>query len=362
MTKDSQTGNGGGAGPAPQDGRVQVAAVALLGGLAYLLLHPILPALLWGGLLATVTAHSYERIVSRTGGNRGAAVLIVGILYLLILVGPMLFVVLEVIGHAPRLADLARTLPSVASLAAPDAAAAGPGAGTGLPGWLSGLGDRFAERLSQLLPHLSGIGIWLAARMGDLGSFLFEFTLGCVIALSLLYNRFAVRAVAARILARVGGSFAQDLMQQTFDSTRAAFRGVIVAALAQAVLTAAALVAAGIPAALMLGALTFVLALVQIGPIPAAAFAAGYLIFNGAWLAAVLILLWFLVVVMSVDNLIRPYFASRANDTPAILAFLGALGGLLAFGLIGVFVGPVLISLLHRLLLAWAGEGALTPP
>jgi predicted PurR-regulated permease PerM len=78
--------------------------------------------------------------------------------------------------------------------------------------------------------------------------------------------------------------------------------------------------------------------------------ACGILLAQGSPVAAALTLVWFVVIVMSVDNLIRPYFASRSNDTPAFLTFLGALGGLLAFGLIGVFVGPVLAALLHRLL------------
>ncbi len=337
---------------------LQAGAVAALIYIAYQLLHPILPAMLWGGLLATVSAHGYERIVSRANGNRGLGVLVVGLFYLVILVGPLLFFALEAVGHAPFLASLPEQLSSGTLLAEIERAEAATEIETGLPDWLRGLTGHFTERMAQVLPHLGSVAVWLAARVGDLGSFLFEFLLGCVTALALLYNRFAVRAIMARILRKIGGAFAQELMQHTFDSTRAAFRGVIAAAIAQSALTAAALVLAGVPGVLLLTAMTFLLALVQVGPLLTAAIACGLLLVQGKVLVAGLVLAWFVVIVTSVDNLIRPYFASRANDTPAFLTFLGALGGLLAFGLIGVFVGPVLLSLLHRLLMAWVNQDA----
>ena len=356
MTDPQPTGEGPGPGKALPPGLLQVAAVVLLSFLAFQLAQPILPALLWGGLLATVSAHGYERIVSRTKGNRGLGILIIGLVYLVVLVGPLLFFALEAIGHAPYLASLPEQLSSGKVLTEIEWIEDAAEIETGLPDWLRSLNSHFAERMSQILPHLGGLAGWLAARVGDLGTFMFEFLLGCVTALALLYNRFAVRAVLARILKTIGGDFAQELMQHTFDSTRAAFRGVIAAALAQSVLSAAALIVAGVPGVILLTAMTFLLALVQIGPLVTAAVACGILLAQGNALAAGLILIWFLVVVTSVDNLIRPYFASRANDTPAFLTFLGALGGLLAFGLIGVFVGPVLTSLLYRLLIAWAGK------
>jgi predicted PurR-regulated permease PerM len=145
-------------------------------------------------------------------------------------------------------------------------------------------------------------------------------------------------------------------MQQTFDDTRGAFRGVVVAATAQTVLAAAALIVAGVPAVILLSALTFLLALVQIGPLATALIAGGILLMEGALLAAGLTVVWFLVIVMSVDNLIQSHFSSRANNAPAFLTFLGALGGLFAFGLIGVFIGPVLMALLHRLLTTWVDQ------
>jgi predicted PurR-regulated permease PerM len=335
---------------------LQTSAIALLGFLAYLLFRPIMPALLWGGLLAVISAHGYERLVSRLGGRRGLGVLIFGIFYTLVLVVPLLFFVLEAIAHAPVLTGLSDQLTAGALIDEIEKAEQATAIKTGLPDWLRTFRDHLDERMAQVVPHLGSAATWLAGRVGDLGGFFFEFLLGCVTALVLLYNRFVVRAAIARLLAKIGGGFAQDLMDQTFETTRGAFRGVVAAATAQTILAAMALVVAGVPGVVLLSTLTFMLALVQIGPLVTAIIAGGILFMEGAVLAAVLTMVWFLVIVMSVDNLIRPYFASRANDTPAFLTFLGALGGLLAFGLIGVFIGPVLIALLYRLLVTWLNQ------
>ena len=104
------------------------------------------------------------------------------------------------------------------------------------------------------------------------------------------------------------------------------------------------------------------LALVQIGPLVTAVIAGGILLVKSTTLAASLIMVWFLVIITSVYNVIRPYFASRAIDTPAFLTFLGVISGLLAFGLIGVFIGPVLIALLQWLLMIWLERETLKVP
>jgi predicted PurR-regulated permease PerM len=335
-----------------------VVSISLLIVLGYLLLHPLFPALLWGGLLAVVSGRSYERLVGRLRGRRMLGVVVVGFVYALALIAPLLFMVLETIAYAPVVASLPDRMASAEMLDQIQKAEQAAAIQTGLPNWILTFRNHFDERVASILPHLEGAASWLVDGIGDLGVFLFEFMLGCVTALVILYNRFAVRAFLARLLDKVGGSFAQDLLDQAFSDTRGAFRGVIVAAFAQTVLAAVALVVADVPGVLLLSSMTFLLALVQVGPLAVAVIAGGILLIQGGVLAAALVIAWFLVVVMSVDNLIRPYFASQDSDTPAFLTFLGALGGLLAFGLIGVFIGPVLIALLHRLLLAWVEQPA----
>lgn len=328
---------------------VQTAVFAMLLFISYRLFQPILPSLVWGVLLAIISAHTYERIVSRTGGRRVLAASAMGVIYLIALILPLLFLVSEAMTYAPVLAGLPERLTSGDLLREIEASDSAPARDSLLGTWLVLLDDHVDELFAQIAPHLGGAATWLLARFSELGNFLFEFLLGCATALFLLYHRFAARSVIARLLHGIGGQFAMDLMQQTFDTTRGTFHGVIAAAIAQTLLSAVALVVAGVPGVVALSTLAFFMALVQIGPVVTGAIAAGILFMQGDTLAAVLMLAWFLVVVGSIDNLIRPHFAARTNDTPGYLAFLGALGGILAFGLIGVVIGPVIMTLLFRL-------------
>jgi predicted PurR-regulated permease PerM len=337
---------------APRD-VVRIAVVAFVLFVTYRLFQPIIASFIWGGLLAIVSAHPYERIVSHLGGRRGLAAAVMGIIFLVALIGPLLFVISEAMSVAPMLADFAeglssgeiqRQVESVDDLA--------PSNST-LAKWLRIAENHLDELIAQIAPHLGGAATWLLARFGDIGRFLFEFLLGCATALFLLFHRFEVRSIMARVLEVIGGSFAVGLMQQTFDTTRGTFLGVLVAAIAQALLAVLALFLAGVPGVLPLGVLAFLLAMVQVGPVIVGAIAAGLLVAQGDTLLAVLMLLWFLVVVASVDNLIRPRFTARSSETPGYLAFLGALSGVISFGLIGVFIGPVLVSLLVRLARSW---------
>lgn len=327
----------------------QVAALGLLIFLSYRLFQPILPSLVWGALLAIISARTYERIVSRAGGRRSLGTLAMGLIYLVVLIAPLFFVISEAMTYGPALGGLPEKLSSGALLKEIEASEP-PGIRDTVVGfWLAWADSHLDQLFAQIAPHLGGAATWLLARFGDFGSFLFEFLLGCSTALFLLYNRFAVRAVIARILHGIGGEGAMDLMQQTFDSTRGIFVGVIAAAAVQTVLSVAALVVAGVPEVVTLAVLTFLLALVQIGPVATGAIATVVLFARGESLSAILVLMWFLVVVASADNLIRPFFAAKSNAMPAYLAFLGALSGVLAFGFIGVFVGPVLVTLLFRI-------------
>ena len=130
--------------------------------------------------------------------------------------------------------------------------------------------------------------------------------------------------------------------------------GTIGTAIAQSILTALGLWLAGVPNVLLLGFLTFLLALTPVGA-PLVWFpAALWLFYAGATGWAVFLVLWGLFVVGGADNIIRPYFISRGSDLPFVLVFLGVLGGTLAFGFLGLFLGPTLLATGYELVRQWA--------
>jgi len=334
---------------------VMLGLVGFVFVLVYSVFAPLFPSMLWGMLLAIICAHPYERLAGRLRGRRALADLVFGLILVLILLVPALFFAWELILNFPIVADYLRSLSENPVPAAPDWVAGLPLIGPQLAqGWTEAASDGGARMLG-LMSHFGSAASWMLNQIGTFGTFLFQFVLGAIIALFLLHYRFQVRAFLNRLLSRIGGEFANSLVLSAFETTRATFAGVIVAAITQTILATVALYVAGLPALVLFAGFTFLLALMQIGPLVVLLVADAILLVEGDFLGATLLTLWFVVVVMSADNLMRPYFASRGSSLPSMLSFLGAVGGFLTWGLIGVFVGPVLTAILYEMLLAWMG-------
>jgi predicted PurR-regulated permease PerM len=343
------------------DHAITYGLLGLLILLVYRIFAPLFPSLLWGALLAVVCAHPYERLAGRLRGRRHLADAVFGLMLIMVLLLPALFFAWELIVNFPALNGQieklsSTTLPPLPAWVA-DVPIVGPEA---QKLWRNAELDLSAN-LPALMSMLGGAATWGLGQIGSFGKFLFDFGLGALISLFMLHHRFRVRAVIHRMLMRAGGRDISELAERGFDTTRAAFAGVVAAAIAQTLLGSVAIFAVGLPVVLFAGFI-FLLAMVQIGPLVVLLVAVTILVLQQSYLSAVFLALWFLVVVMSVDNLVRPYFASKGSDVPGIVTFLGAIGGFLAWGLIGVFVGPVLISVLYELFMAWNDrEGPLAP-
>jgi predicted PurR-regulated permease PerM len=159
------------------------------------------------------------------------------------------------------------------------------------------------------------------------------------------------------VLNRLAGVRAQRLANVAGATVVSVVYGILGTALAQGLLAGIGFYIAGIPLAALLGLATFFLSIVPVGPplvwIPAALWL--YVQGSPGW--AIFVLVWGLVVVSGVDNILKPMLISRGTQLPFVMVFLGVLGGALAFGLIGVFLGPTLLVVGNRLLHEWSQGG-----
>ncbi|EYD71507.1 hypothetical protein Rumeso_04908 [Rubellimicrobium mesophilum DSM 19309] len=128
--------------------------------------------------------------------------------------------------------------------------------------------------------------------------------------------------------------------------------GLIGTALAQGLLAALGFWIAGVPQALLLGSLTFVLSFLPVGPPLVWISVALWLLAQGAIGWGIFVILWGALLVSTIDNVLRPYLLARSNSLP-LLGLLGFLGGLLAFGFIGIFLGPTLLAVAYSLFVEW---------
>jgi len=154
---------------------------------------------------------------------------------------------------------------------------------------------------------------------------------------------------------RLAGERGENVVRLAGQAIRGVALGVVLTALVQALLGGIGLAIAGVPFAAVLTAVMFMLAVAQIGAVPVLVCALVWLWFQGstAWFVALLI--WTLIV-GSLDNILRPILIRKGADLPLLLIFAGVIGGLFAFGLLGLFVGPVILAVAYTLLDAWVAE------
>jgi len=170
---------------------------------------------------------------------------------------------------------------------------------------------------------------------------------------------------AARAALRFGHRIAGDRGQQSVVLAGQAIRGValgvVVTAVAQSVLGGLGLLVSGVPYAGILTAVMLLLCIVQVGPGLVLLPAVGWLFYTGFTTWAVVLLVWTLVVI-ALDNVLRPILIRKGADLPLLLILVGVLGGLLAFGLIGLFVGPAMLAVAYTLLNLWLSEDVISEP
>jgi predicted PurR-regulated permease PerM len=218
--------------------------------------------------------------------------------------------------------------------------------------------DKGSEELAEIVrPYASRVGSWFVAEIGNFGLVTLQFLLTVVISAILYMTGDNAARWVRRFGRRLAGERGDQVVRLAGQAVRGVALGVVVTALVQSVLGGIGLAIAGVPFAAILTAVMFMLALAQIGPLPVLVGGLIWLWTQGStgWFVALLV--W-TIVVGSLDNILRPILIKRGADLPLLLIFAGVIGGLFAFGLLGLFVGPVLLAVAYTLLDAWVSEAA----
>ncbi len=208
------------------------------------------------------------------------------------------------------------------------------------------------EIAAKITPYVGGSIKWFIAQIGGFGMLLVEFLLTVILA-AILYAK--GEASASRVMRfghRMAGPRGENAVSLAGQAVRGVALGIVVTALAQSVLGGMGLLIAGVPFAAIFTAVMFMLAIAQIGVVPVLGSATLWLFWSGSSGRGVFLLVC-TVIVGTMDNFLRPVLIKKGADLPLLLIFTGVVGGLIAFGLIGLFVGPVVLAVGHKLLDAW---------
>jgi predicted PurR-regulated permease PerM len=335
-------------------------AVVAIGGLtaaSFWVLRPFLPSAIWAVMIVIATWPEMRAVQRWLWGRRSLAVAVMTLVMTAAVLGPVAFAVTTLVDHADEIAVWTRSLAGVTIPPPPE--------------WVAGLplvGERIAEKwqsaasmhaqdiAARVSPYLMNIARWLIAQAGSLLTLLVQLLLTVAFS-AVLYSKGEVAAAwvlaFARRLAAGEGERAARLSGQ---AVRAIALGIVVTALVQAVVGGIGLAVTGVPRPVLLTAAMFLLGVAQVGAVPVLIGGIVWLFWQDQALWGTLLIVWS-VVTGSIDNFLRPILIKKGADLPLLLVFAGVMGGLLAFGIIGLFVGPVVLAVSYTLLGAWVAGG-----
>ncbi|MDD2927066.1 AI-2E family transporter [Rhodoferax sp.] len=345
--------------PANSDRLLGVMSLVLLGAGCALVLWPFLSSLAWAAILVSSSWGAYVRLAQLLGQRRTLAASLMTLLVTLVLLVPVSAVTLALSDDVASLGRSAAELLREGLPAAPEWIKSLPLIGSVLDSYWQQFahnGQRLVEELSKLAHPAQTLAL-ASGRVVARG--LVDMSLSVFLGFFLFLHgqSLATRLIVA--LQRVSGPRASHLLELTRGTVTGVVYGILGTALAQAVLAAIGLTIAGVPGPVLLGVATFFLSVVPVGPPLVWGGATIWLFAHDQPLWAAFMAAWGFFGISMVDNIIKPFIISRGSQLPFAIVFLGVLGGVLAFGVIGAFLGPALLAVGFRLLTEWTnGQNA----
>jgi predicted PurR-regulated permease PerM len=335
-------------------------AVLSIGGFIVVTLYilaPFLGALVWATMIVVVTWPLLLRLQRWLAGKRWLAVVVMTLAILLVFVLPFLLAVEAIVDYSDDAKHWAEALRGFKVPAPPDFLSHIPLVGRKITAsWQEAAQMTPEELRNWVQPYLVKGAKWSLGVAGTIGKLAIQILLTIVLVAVLYANGEIAANGVVRFGRRLAGENGEEAILLAGQAIRGVALGVVVTALSQGLLGGIGLALAGVPFAAPLTALMLVLCLAQLGPMLVMLPATVWMFSTGDHVWGTVLLVWS-IIVGTMDNFIRPILIKKGADLPLLLIFAGVIGGLLSFGAIGIFVGPVLLAVVFRLLQAWV-DGA----
>ena len=324
------------------------------------ILSPFLAAGLWALMIVVATWPLMLKVQTAVRRRAFAVALMSGSM-LLVFVAPIILAIDALVENVDTMTMWLRSLADSEIPPPPDWLAAVPLVGAKFTArWLEVAGAGKEALAERVAPYATDAAHWLAAALGGIGILTVQMLLTIVMTVILFANGETARDALIGFGRRLAGERGESVVVLAGQAIRAVALGVVVTALVQTTLAGIGLAVAGVPFASLLTGVVLLLCIAQIGPILVLLPAAIWLFYTGStgWGSAMLV--W-TVVVGLLDNVLRPMLIRRGADLPLLLIFAGVIGGLIAFGVVGLFIGPVVLAIGYTLMKEWVGERAAAP-
>lgn len=324
---------------------------------SFWILRPFLTALIWATMIVVTTWPLMLSVQKRLLGRRGLAVTAMTGVLLLLFIIPFSMAVIVIVDRTDEIVAGVKSLTTATVPPPPEWLEKVPLVGPKLAArWQNLTVISPTEMSERIAPHAKKIANWFVAQAGSVMMMVVQFLLTVIISAVLYATGDTAAGGVCRFARRLGGRHGEDAAILAAKAIRGVALGVVVTALIQSSLGGLGLFVSGVPAALLLTAVMFMLCIAQIGPALVLVPAVAWLFWKDQTLWGSVMVVW-TIVVGTIDNVIRPILIKKGADLPLLLIFAGVLGGLIAFGVIGLFIGPVILAVTYTLLGAWISQG-----
>jgi predicted PurR-regulated permease PerM len=335
----------------------QIAAVSLLLLLLFgcmVILRPFVTALLWALIIAFATWPIFSWLEARLHGRKSVAAMLTTLLIAALVVGPLVAVGSSLSDDVGRAIDWGRRVMDEGLPDPPSGVAGIPIVGASIARYWADFAHDSARLMSEASKYFVPAGEWVITGAKTLGQGTLQIVLSLFIAYFFYRDGSRGMEHLNTMAVRLWGERSLRLIAVAGTTMKGVIYGIIGTGIVQAILTGFGLWISGIPGPFLFGLATFFLSLIPVGAPLVWLPASIWLFYTGATGWGIFMLLWGAVVVSSADNIIKPFFISRGSDLPFILVFLGALGGVISFGFLGIFLGPTLLAVGYNLIRDWA--------
>jgi predicted PurR-regulated permease PerM len=330
---------------------VQLLALAVLLVWCFRIVEPFITPLVWGSVMA-IALHPLHRVLTRRLKNRRTlSATLITLLMIALVVGPAVWLLLatvqefRMLGEAYRAGELQIPPPSVT-------VKSWPLVGNALFDYWSQAHSDLSELLTQHKEQVKAVLLGLFDLLKSTGKGILLFAVSIIISGVLLAYAKPAGDFMKSFLNRIAGTAGESMAESAELTVRNVAKGVLGVAIIQSILAGIGFVLAGVPFAGLWILVCLVLAIVQIGLLPVTIGVIIYIWGQDSTLTATLLTIWMLFVGI-VDNIIKPIMMGKGAPAPMLVVFIGALGGFMVSGFIGLFTGAIVLTLGYRLIMAW---------
>jgi len=320
------------------------------------ILEPFLPAIIWATMVVVATWPLLLRLQALLWNSRALAVTVMTLILLLLFMVPMALAIGTIVQNSDQIVEWTKSIATFHIPPPPDWIASLPFVGhQAATAWQQVADSSGKELMEKLAPHAGALVKWGTSKFGSLGLLFVQFLLTVIIAAVMYAGGESATGALKRFGRRLAGLRGENIVVLAGQAIRGVALGVGVTAVVQSALGGIGLAIVGIPFAGLLTAVMLMLCIAQLGPGLVMFPAVIWVYWSGDTGWGTFLLVWSIIVVM-LDNFLRPVLIKLGADLPLLLILAGVIGGLFAFGLVGIFVGPVVLAVAYTLLGEWISD------